>query len=98
MNDTLETKEFDRLAAHPALTQPVGKLFYLAAAEHDLGHFLHEALGLIAPAAGREFLAVINGAKGQWRTVAAWGLERAVPSELLSKALDDEEPVARGEW
>jgi len=98
MQKSLAVPEIPNLGTHAALAETASKLFYWAAAEYDPAVFLRQALPLIAQTLGGEYLALIHGEKGRWRTVAASGPERAVPSELLAEALDKEEPLVRGDW
>src|SRR5262245_4908801 len=90
--------ELQSLESHPALAEVASKLFYWAAAETDPAVFVRQALPLMAQSLGGEYLALVQGAKGQWRTLASSGPERAVPGELLAAALDDDRPAAGGEW
>jgi hypothetical protein len=90
--------ELPNLDSHPALAETASKLFYWAAAENDAAIFLRQALPLVAQTLGGEYLALVHGAKGQWRTIAASGPQRAIPTELLAESLDRDEPVVRGDW
>ena len=86
------------LDSHPALAETASKLFYWAAAEADPAVFLRQALPLVAQTLGGDYLALVKGEKGQWRTLGSSGPQRALPAELLADALDQGGPVVRGEW
>src|SRR5262249_5290979 len=90
--------EMRSLETHPALAEVASKLFFWAAAESDSAIFLRQALPLMAQALGGEYLALVQGIKGQWRTLGASGPERPLPHELLSEALDRDQAVVRAEW
>ena len=86
------------IESHPALAETASKLFYWAASESDPAMYLRQALPLVSQTLGGEYLALVQGEKGQWRTLGASGPQRALPSELLAEALDKDEPVVRGDW
>jgi hypothetical protein len=90
--------EIAGLESHPALAETASKLFYWAAAEADPAVFLRQALPLVAQTLGGDYLALVKGEKGQWRTLGSSGPQRALPAELLADALDQGGPVVRGEW
>jgi Nif-specific regulatory protein len=90
--------ELPALDSHPALAETASRIFYWAAAETDPDVFLRLALPLVCQTLGGDYLAVVQGEKGQWRTLASSGPQRTVPAELLSEALDGDAPVVRGEW
>jgi transcriptional regulator with GAF, ATPase, and Fis domain len=92
------TTDLPSLESHPALAETASRLFYWAATESDPADFLRQALPLVRQTLGGEYIAFVEGAKGQWRTIAASGPERAVPSDLLAESLDEDRPVVRGEW
>ncbi len=84
--------------AHPALAETASRLFFWATIESDPLSFLRQSLPLLGQALGAEYLAVVHGEKGQWRTLAASGPQRSAPAELLAEALDRDEPAAHGDW
>jgi Nif-specific regulatory protein len=86
------------LESHPALAETASKLFYWAASETDATVFLRQALPLVIQTLGGDYLALAQGEKGQWRTIAASGPQRPLPAELLAEALDQDEAVVRGDW
>ena len=86
------------LESHPALAETASKLFYWAAMESDPAVFLRQALPLVGQTIGGDYLALAQGEKGQWRTLAASGPQRALPIELLAEALDADQAVVRGDW
>jgi transcriptional regulator with GAF, ATPase, and Fis domain len=98
MAKSASSDEVQRLQAQSAGAELACQLFQLAAAEHEPAAFLRQALPLVARMLGVDYLAVLQGAKGQWRTVAVSGTERAVPLDLLSEGLDSNEPATRGDW
>src|SRR5262245_17915890 len=98
MNKQPISRELPTLESHPALAETASRLFYWAATESDAATFLRQALPLVAQTLGGEYLALVQGAKGQWRTIAASGPHRTVPAELTSEALDSDQPVVQGEW
>jgi transcriptional regulator with GAF, ATPase, and Fis domain len=82
----------------PQLAEATAQLYRLAATQHDAADYLRHALPLGAQAVGSEYLAIVQGAKGQWRTLGAAGQERRPPTDLLAEALDENQAVARGDW
>lgn len=90
--------EMRSLDSHPALAETASRLFYWAAVETEPAVFLRQALPLVCQTLGGEYLAVVQGEKGQWRTFAASGPQRAAPADLLAEALDRDEPQVRGDW
>jgi Nif-specific regulatory protein len=84
--------------SHAALVDAASKLLYWAAAEGDPAAFLTRALAEIAQSLHGDYVAVVKGEKGQWRTIAASGPPRPVPRELLAESLDRNEPVVKGDW
>src|SRR5438093_846260 len=90
--------DVEGLQAHPSLAEPACKLSYWALVGDDAGGFLREALRFWSETLGSEFIAMVRGIKGQWRTIAASGPQRTIPAELLSEALDGDRVVTRGDW
>ncbi len=86
------------LDANPALAEAASKLFYWASSESDPAVYLRQALPLAAQTLGGDYLAIAKGEKGNWRTLGSSGPQRALPSELLSEALDQGAGVVRGDW
>ena len=86
------------LEDHPLLAQPVAKMFGLAAVESTPAEFLSAVLPVIRQAAAADWIALLRGEKGIWRTHAATSPMKQVPEALLSEVLDREACVTRGEW
>lgn len=59
---------------------------------------LERALPAIRQATGSDFVAVLRGEKGRWRTLGIAGSERSLPTELLAEVLDAEGPISRVPW
>jgi transcriptional regulator with GAF, ATPase, and Fis domain len=95
---TITSSDLPSLEAHPALAETASRLFYWAATESDPATFLRLAVPLVCQTLGGDYLAIVRGEKGQWRTIGASGPQRAVPAELAAEALDRGEPVVRGDW
>ncbi|MCI0358512.1 MAG: sigma-54-dependent Fis family transcriptional regulator [Planctomycetaceae bacterium] len=93
-----KASEIPSLDAHPALAEAASKLFYRAATEADPSEFLHQVLPALSQALGGEYLAIAKGEKGQWRTLGSSGPQRALPVEFLAEALDQDQPIVRGDW
>ena len=90
--------ELSSLEAHPALAETASKLFYWAALERDPAVYLSLALPVVAQTLGGDYVALAQGEKGIWRTIAASGPHRPLPSDLLSEALDVGAVTNRGDW
>jgi transcriptional regulator with GAF, ATPase, and Fis domain len=73
-------------------------VFYWAVAAQDEAEFLDHALKAAADALEADFVAVVQGEKGHWKALRTVGPSRGLPVELLATALDDGEPVTRGDW
>jgi transcriptional regulator with GAF, ATPase, and Fis domain len=86
------------LQTHPRLAEVSARLFYWAATEHEPAHYLLQALPLVGETLGSEYLAIVRGEKGQWRSVGSFGPRRTLPAELLAEALDREMPAEEGGW
>jgi DNA-binding NtrC family response regulator len=83
---------------HPTLAEPTAKWFALAAEVLSSGDFLAEALAVMRQASGAEWVALVRGEKGKWRTVASAGAAKLPPPELLNEVLDAETSLTRGDW
>ncbi|HEX5105199.1 MAG TPA: sigma-54-dependent Fis family transcriptional regulator [Pirellulaceae bacterium] len=92
------TPDLANLESHPALAETASRLFYWAASESDPAAYMRQALPVVVQNLGGEYLAVVHGEKGQWRTLGASGPSRPLPTEQLADALDRDEPVVRGDW
>jgi transcriptional regulator with GAF, ATPase, and Fis domain len=90
--------ELATLEQHPAWAETASRLFFWAATATDPISFLRQALPLTSQTLGGDYLALIKGEKGKWRTLAASGPERPAPAELLADALDQDSTVVRNEW
>jgi transcriptional regulator with GAF, ATPase, and Fis domain len=97
MHKTPNTAESLNLDGHSTLATAAAKLLYAAVIESELAAFLSGALPVVAAAVGGEHVALVEGTKGQWRTLATSGATRQPPEELLSEALDEGRAVQR-EW
>jgi transcriptional regulator with GAF, ATPase, and Fis domain len=86
------------LQSHPGLAEVSARLFYWAATEHEPVFYLQQALPLVAETLGSEYLAIVRGEKGQWRSVGNFGPRRTLPAELLAEALDREMHAEEGGW
>lgn len=82
----------------PPLRHPLDQLYHLAATEPHSAAFLQQALPLLCHAQGVDFAALAKGEKGVWRTVAAAGLTRPLPTELLAEVLDTDRSTPAHEW
>jgi Nif-specific regulatory protein len=95
----LETAgELSNLEAHPALAETASKLFFWAATEKDPLVYLSLALPLVAQTLGGDYVALTKGEKGIWRTIAASGPQRPLPTDLLAEALDSGTAISRRDW
>src|SRR5262245_60863704 len=86
------------LKSHPELAEAASQIFYWAMMESDPLAFLRETMALIGRVTGCDSIALIAGAKGQWRTLVSTGVPRSAPAELLAEALDEDEPAIRDHW
>ncbi len=90
--------ELASLEAHPALAETASKIFFWAATEKDPAVYLTLSLPLVAQTLGGDYVALAKGEKGIWRTIAASGPQRPLPSELLSEVLDSGTAITRRDW
>src|SRR5438067_6902135 len=95
---TIDFKAFEAIQSEPKLAETAAKLFYLAATEPQSAVFLNQAMPQVSQALGAEFLALVHGEKGIWRTLASVGVPRGLPAELLAESLDADGPITRGDW
>src|SRR5688572_16784052 len=75
-----------------------GKLLELSAAVATTPIFMEQALPAVRQVTAAEFVAIVRGEKGRWRTLGVAGAERALPAELLAEVLDEERPASRPPW
>jgi Nif-specific regulatory protein len=93
-----DTLEISALSSNPAVASIAAQILYSAAITTDPLEFLAQALPLVSTAIDSDYLAVVQGSRGRWRTVASFGSDRPPPTELLSEALDAGLPLIRGDW
>ncbi|MEQ8787221.1 MAG: sigma-54-dependent Fis family transcriptional regulator [Pirellulaceae bacterium] len=74
------------------------KLIQLAAAAETASRYLSGATAALAGSVGADYIALVRGQKGTWRTLAESGLERPLPEELLADVLDGDRLVVAGQW
>ncbi|HZL90321.1 MAG TPA: sigma-54-dependent Fis family transcriptional regulator [Pirellulaceae bacterium] len=86
------------LEAHPALAETASKLFFWAATEKDPLVYLGLVLPLVAQTLGGDYVALTKGEKGIWRTIAASGPQRPLPTDLLAEVLDSGTAISRRDW
>ena len=85
-------------AASGALVETAARIYQAAAEASDAVSLLRQILPLASQSLGTDYLALVQGSKGRWRTVVASGPERTPPAELLAEVLDSDESASRGEW
>jgi Nif-specific regulatory protein len=90
--------EFIDPSQRPALASAVSHLFYWAATDSDPLHFLVQALPLVSQAIDSQYVALVQGSRGRWKTIASSGPDRSPPADLLSESLDSGQVAARGDW
>src|SRR4051812_17832390 len=86
------------LETQPALAETAGRLFYAACHAPSAAAYFQTALAAVKQTAGADFVAIVRGEKGIWRTIAASSAERQLPAELLAEALDADALTRRGDW
>lgn len=74
------------------------RLLMSAAASPTTSLFFEQALVAVREVLAAEFVAVVRGEKGRWRTLGIAGNERALPTERFSEVLDSEAPLNRPPW
>jgi len=94
----LNHKLLQTIDDHPSLAEVSAKVFALAADEIPIAEFLSASLSIARDATGAEWLGVLRGEKGKWRTLATAGTAKSPPTDLLTETLDREAAVIRGEW
>jgi Nif-specific regulatory protein len=60
--------------------------------------FLSSAIELVVGETSIEFAALVHGIKGQWRTLASFGGDYSLPTELLAETLDSESCQSDAGW
>ena len=93
-----EISENSTILRMPAIASAASQIFYWSAIENDPLRFLGRAVPLISQTIGSEYVALVQGSRGRWRTIASSGPERSPPTELLSESLDTGQVIARGDW
>src|SRR2546422_11471030 len=76
MSKSAGSPEIPSLSVHPALAPIASQLFYFAVTETEPARFLRHALPLLGQAVQSEYVALIQAARGRWRTVASTGADR----------------------
>ncbi len=74
------------------------RLLTSAASSATTALFFEQALAAVREVVAAEFVAVVRGEKGRWRTLGIAGNERALPTERFSEVLDSETPLSRLPW
>jgi transcriptional regulator with GAF, ATPase, and Fis domain len=92
------SSDFEPIGESELLRNAAARLFYLAAQDMEPVDFLREALPAMCDELACDFAAVVQGEKGQWRTIAATDGARRLPAPLMERALDEGGPVVQGEW
>lgn len=87
-----------QVAPSPLVAELAARIYQLAATETSRVALLERAAAEIVRTLECEFVAVMEATKGRWKALAAAGRERQVPHDLLSQALDEEQPALRGDW
>jgi transcriptional regulator with GAF, ATPase, and Fis domain len=83
---------------HAELHSVLAKLSSLLASPTTPLEFLQAAIPAVQAFAGSQWLGVLRGEKGLWRTIASSGTAMTVPPDLLAEALDQEVTVTHGDW
>jgi Nif-specific regulatory protein len=86
------------LETHPALSQLAAQVLAVAGAESSLGDVYAVSMPVVREACGAEWVAVVRGEKGKWRTVASEGVVKTLPFELLTTALDNDQALSSEAW
>ncbi len=87
-----------RIESHPSVVPVVPKLFDLAGQFDSVDKFLAAAIPTIRETADCRYLAVAQGEKGAWRTLATSGTERPLPVDLLAEVIDRDGVAMRQDW
>jgi transcriptional regulator with GAF, ATPase, and Fis domain len=87
-----------RIESHPSAVPVAPKLFDLASQLDSVDKFLVAAIPTLRETADCRYLAVVQGEKGAWRTLAASGTERSLPVDLLAEVLDRDAVATRQDW
>ena len=74
------------------------QLLLLVAEHEDPKDFVEAALPPLMTAGRGDFMALVRGERGKWHTLAATGLGKDSPLELLAEVLDREAPWQDGPW
>ncbi|MBL7041020.1 MAG: sigma-54-dependent Fis family transcriptional regulator [Pirellulaceae bacterium] len=89
----------DLSAEHSQILSDLSRQFLLLAAECEApNEFLEDALPSLMAAAGGDYIALLRGERGKWRSLACAGLEKTPPVELAAEALDREGGVNDADW
>ncbi|HTN76571.1 MAG TPA: sigma-54-dependent Fis family transcriptional regulator [Pirellulaceae bacterium] len=82
----------------PQLAGLAATLLEIATHAETAAVALQQALPALRTATQTDFVAVVRGEKGRWRTLGIAGNERALPTELLAESLDQMQTVSRVPW
>lgn len=74
------------------------RLLASAATATTTSLFLEQALAAVRQVVAAEFVAVVRGEKGRWRTLGIAGNERALPTDRFAEVLDTETPQSATPW
>src|SRR5207244_3536396 len=92
------TSKFANRQPPAALANSASKLLLAVGEATDAIGLLQEVFPSLAQSIGADGMAVMLGEKGAWRTISAWGPPRTPPGELLSAALDSNQPMRDAHW
>jgi len=85
--------------SHSHTLSRLAQQLLLLAAEHEAPiDFVEDALPPLMAAGPGDYLALVRGERGKWHTLAATGLEKNVPLDLLAEVLDREAAQRDGQW
>ena len=79
-------------------TDAAALLYYLTALDLEPAALLRQAIPIACEALALDYLAVVQGEKGQWRILESSQPQQRLPEALLADALDQGQPIAKGEW
>jgi transcriptional regulator with GAF, ATPase, and Fis domain len=98
MHNQTFSDRLEKPANHPAVAELAAWLLHASITAADGTGFLAAALPRVAQTVGGEYWAIVECAKGQWKTIMASGSSRPLPEDLLSDVLDQEQVTLRGDW
>ena len=90
--------QLQRIESSSAAGKVSPLLLFQSAENETQAGFLAQAMPSLLEASQGQYMALVAGEKGTWRTLADVGTSQPLPSDLLAEVLDGEQPQVAQGW